>query len=191
MVPEPIGHGQPTSPKRSGSLTQIVDDSSRAVARPHPSGRRPRRCGPTTSPAQSTTPRERSTVPIDAVTRPHRSSRRPLGSSPRPHRYGHSTAPKWSATPRVRCSDLTLEDADLTVPVHCPNRFRHLTPPKKSATIWVRLVDHFGRNFDRIAGVVNCTREVVVSFREVIRPFEGGAPSPTERSTTISVRSTT
>ena len=52
-------------------------------------------------------------------------------------------------------------------------------------------MDHFERNFDRATGVVDCTREVVVLFGEVSRPFEGGAASPWERSNDQSVRSST
>jgi hypothetical protein len=55
----------------------------------------------------------------------------------------------------------------------------------------VRSADPVERNFDRAGAVVDCTREVVVSVGEIVRPFEGGALSPPEGSTTISMRSTT
>jgi hypothetical protein len=45
------------------------------------------------------------------------------------------------------------------------------------------------RSIDCIDMVVDCTREVAVHFGEVERPFDGGALSPTEKSTTLSVRS--
>ena len=94
-------------------------------------------------------------------------------------------------TSRERLGDCIDEDADLKGRVHCPNRFRHLTSSQRSATIWVGSVDPFARCVDHTGGVVDHTCGVVVLFGEVERPFEGGAPSPTERSTTGSMRSAT
>jgi hypothetical protein len=55
--------------------------------------------------------------------------------------------------------------------------------------VWVRSPDPFDRNFDRTVAVADCNRAVLFAAGEVDRLPGCGALSPTERSTTRSVRS--
>ena len=183
-VLRPPSNGHPTSPKESATpreqshdLTERVGDPCVAVMRPPPSSRRLLGCSPPSPATRSLHPTAAVVDFSDAVhdpgdrdTRPHRNGRRPLACGSLTRSTGTLTS---------RCGSTVLIDSDTRPYRRGPRPF--------GCGRWT-LSDAASTAPDRC---VDPTRQVVVLFGEVVRPCEGGAASPPERSTTLSVRSTT
>jgi hypothetical protein len=183
---------------------------------PDPRSRRPLGRSHSTSPSQATTPRVQSATPcVPSMTPPMKSATPCVTSTTTPMKTLDPTVGVGDPSgavydPGVEDPDLTAGGNDFSRAVQCLHDRRisphgsgprtrsmdNLTSSPGSATLSLRSADSFAGIVDCTRGVRDCRREVgdatpevVVAGREADPSHGGGAPSPAERSATLSVPS--